>query len=44
MKIVRPKVEEYFSDEINYLYTPEAKNFLSNVNINNLKVFLVNDE
>jgi len=40
MKVVRGKVEEYFKEEIEYLYTAEAKNFLSDRNINNLKSFL----
>jgi long-chain acyl-CoA synthetase len=40
MKVVRPKVEEHFSDEIRYLYTPEAKNFQSQTNIDNLRAFL----
>ncbi len=44
MKVVRPKVEEYFSSEINYLYTPEAKNFLSETNINNLRIYLTNND
>ncbi|MBR8534885.1 AMP-binding protein [Carboxylicivirga sediminis] len=44
MKVVRPKVEEYFSDEIAYLYTPEAKNFLSETNIHNLRIYLSNNE
>ncbi|MCT4647465.1 MAG: long-chain fatty acid--CoA ligase, partial [Carboxylicivirga sp.] len=41
MKVVRPKVEEHFSKEINYLYTPDAKNFISETNINNLRHFLL---
>ena len=44
MKVVRPKVEEYFSDDINYLYSPEAKVFISNTNIKNIKEFLSNDK
>jgi len=44
MKVVRPKVESYFSQEINYLYTPEAKTFVSKTNIDNLKHFLNNDD
>ncbi len=42
MKVVRPKVEEFFKEEIDYLYTPEAKNFISDKNINNLKNLLKN--
>ncbi|MBS2212422.1 AMP-binding protein [Carboxylicivirga mesophila] len=44
MKVVRPKVEEHFSDEIAYLYTPKAKNFLSETNIHNLRIYLSNNE
>ncbi|WP_430814899.1 AMP-dependent synthetase/ligase [Carboxylicivirga sp. RSCT41] len=43
MKVVRPKVEEYFSKEIDYLYTPQAKSFTSETNINNLRTFLENE-
>jgi long-chain acyl-CoA synthetase len=39
MKIVRNKVEEYFKDEIEFLYTPESKNFINDRNINNLRKF-----
>lgn len=42
MKVVRAKVEEYFNTEIEYLYTPEAKNFISDRNISNLKFYLNN--
>ncbi|WP_439183490.1 AMP-dependent synthetase/ligase [Carboxylicivirga taeanensis] len=44
MKVVRPKVEEYFSHEIDYLYTPEAKNFISGTNISNLRIYLTNND
>ena len=44
MKVVRPKVEEYFSDQIDYLYTPDAKNFCSQTNIKNLRTFISNNE
>lgn len=44
MKVVRPKVEEYFSAEIDYLYTPEAKNFLSETNIRNLRIYLTSND
>lgn len=44
MKVVRPKVEEHFSDEIDYLYTPEAKNFMSERNIINLRTFIKDGE
>lgn len=40
MKVVRGKVEEYFKEEIEYLYTAEAKNFASNRNLNNLKTYI----
>ncbi|MCU4175928.1 AMP-dependent synthetase/ligase [Carboxylicivirga sp. N1Y90] len=40
MKVVRGKVEEYFSKEIEYLYTPEAKVFISSKNIENLREFV----
>ncbi|RCW38279.1 long-chain fatty acid--CoA ligase [Marinilabilia salmonicolor] len=40
MKVVRRKVEEYFSDEIDYLYTAEGKEFLSDRNKNNLARFI----
>ncbi|WP_010664715.1 AMP-dependent synthetase/ligase [Marinilabilia salmonicolor] len=40
MKIVRRKVEEYFSDEINYLYTAEGKEFISEKNKSNLAKFI----
>ncbi|MCU4157721.1 AMP-binding protein [Carboxylicivirga sp. A043] len=43
MKVVRPKVEEHFSNEIDYLYTPGAKNFISETNINNLRIYLENE-
>ncbi|MBI9062521.1 MAG: AMP-binding protein [Marinilabiliaceae bacterium] len=40
MKIVRSKVESFYKEEINYLYTLEGKNILSNRNLKNLKRFL----
>ncbi len=42
MKVVRGKVEEYFADEIEYLYTAEAKEFLSERNIGNLRQIINN--
>ncbi len=42
MKVVRNKVEEYFKDDIEFLYTPESKKFINNRNITNLKIFLEN--
>ncbi len=44
MKVVRPKVEAHFSEEIDYLYSPKAKNFLSETNAHNLRTFLNNNE
>lgn len=40
MKVVRNKVEEYFKDEIDFLYTPESKKIINKRNIENLKIFL----
>ncbi|TRX70292.1 long-chain fatty acid--CoA ligase [Carboxylicivirga sp. M1479] len=40
MKVVRSKVEAHFEQEIEYLYTPSAKNFFSDTNINNIRSFL----
>ncbi len=40
MKVVRNKVEEFFNNEIEFLYTPESKRFINDRNITNLKIFL----
>ena len=40
MKVVRAKVEEHFAQEIAFLYTPEAKEFINQRNINNLRQIL----
>ncbi|MBZ4676568.1 MAG: long-chain fatty acid--CoA ligase, partial [Anaerophaga sp.] len=40
MKIVRRKVEEYFSDEIDYLYTPQGREFISYRNKSNLMKYI----
>lgn len=40
MKVVRGKVEEHFAQEIAFLYTPEAKEFINQRNINNLRQIL----
>lgn len=40
MKVVRAKVEEHFAQEIAFLYTPEAKEFMNQRNINNLRQML----
>lgn len=37
LKMVRGKITEYFSDELNFLYTPEAKNIVNQKNIDALK-------
>jgi long-chain acyl-CoA synthetase len=31
MKIVRGKITEYFSEDLDFLYTPEAKNIVNNI-------------
>jgi long-chain acyl-CoA synthetase len=40
MKVVRKKVEEHFGEQINYLYTSQGKNFMSETNKKNLSIFL----
>ena len=40
MKVVRRKVEEHFSEEINYLYTSAGKEFVSPRNRSNLEKYL----
>lgn len=37
MKMVRGKITEYFKDELEFLYTPEAKNIINQRNIDALK-------
>jgi long-chain acyl-CoA synthetase len=37
MKMVRGKITEYFADELEFLYTPEAKNIINQHNIDALK-------
>jgi long-chain acyl-CoA synthetase len=37
MKMVRGKITEYFSDELEFLYTPEAKNIVNERNMDALK-------
>ncbi len=37
MKMVRGKITEHYESEINFLYTPEAKNILNSTNISALK-------
>lgn len=41
MKMVRGKVEEYFAQEIEYAFTPEAKEWVNARNIQNLRIFLI---
>ena len=40
MKVVRSKVEEYFKQELDYLYTADGKEISNSNNVNNLRVFL----
>ncbi|MFW5754673.1 MAG: long-chain fatty acid--CoA ligase, partial [Marinilabiliaceae bacterium] len=40
MKVVRRKVEEHFSDEINYLYTPGGRTFISDRNKKNIQKYM----
>jgi len=37
MKMVRGKITEYFNDELEFLYTPEAKNIINQKNMGALK-------
>ena len=41
MKVVRSKVEEYFRQELDFLYTADGKEITNNNNINNLREFLM---
>lgn len=40
MKVVRSKVEEYFRQELDFLYTADGKEITNGNNISNLRVFL----
>jgi long-chain acyl-CoA synthetase len=40
MKIVRPKITEHYTDLIEYLYTPEAKDIQNKYNTNNVSSLL----
>ncbi|MGM0378020.1 MAG: AMP-dependent synthetase/ligase, partial [Bacteroidota bacterium] len=40
MKVVRRKVEDHFSDEISYLYTPAGRTFISDRNKNNIQKYI----
>ena len=40
MKMVRGKITEYFNDELEFLYTPEAKNIVNQRNLDALKKWL----
>ncbi|NVO12192.1 MAG: AMP-binding protein [Bacteroidales bacterium] len=42
MKVVRGKVEEKYKDKINYLYTPEGKNYLNQKNRDIIRNLLSN--
>lgn len=42
LKMVRPKINERYSDLLEYLYTPEAKDITNKQNIENLKKLLNN--
>lgn len=44
MKIVRGKITEKYFDNINYLYTPEAKNILNNSNISSVLSFITSNQ
>jgi long-chain acyl-CoA synthetase len=37
MKMVRGKITEYFGDELEFLYTPDAKNIVNQVNLDAIK-------
>ncbi len=37
MKMVRGKITEYFSNELDFLYTPAARNFINDVNLSAVK-------
>ncbi len=39
MKMVRGKITEYFNEELEFLYSPEAKNIVNERNLNALKRF-----
>ena len=41
-KMVRGKITEYFKEELEFLYTPEAKNIVNNRNIKALKNWMNN--
>ena len=40
LKMVRGKINEYFSNELNFLYTPEAKNIVNDKNIEAMRKWL----
>ncbi len=42
LKMVRPKITERYTDLLEYLYTPEAKNISNNRNVENIKLLLGN--
>jgi long-chain acyl-CoA synthetase len=41
MKIVRPKINEHFKNNIAYMYTPAGKNIFNDQNTNTLKKILM---
>jgi long-chain acyl-CoA synthetase len=40
--MVRSKITEYFKNELEFLYTPEAKNIVNQINLDALKKWLNN--
>lgn len=40
MKMVRGKITEYFAEELEFLYTPEAKNSINQRNLDNVKKWM----
>jgi long-chain acyl-CoA synthetase len=40
MKMVRGKITEYFKEELEFLYTPEAKNIVNQRNLDALKKWM----
>jgi long-chain acyl-CoA synthetase len=39
-KMVRGKINEYFKEELEFLYTPEAKNIINQRNLDALRKWL----
>ena len=40
MKMVRPKINEFYTERIQYMYTPQGKNIYNDQNIKALQVLL----